>query len=98
VSTKAIPLDVGDWFEGILLETCRDANPSITRPRVRPVDGLPPQLRVEFPRSTSGRGLAGFFIVERPIPSQRRLSRLPKQTPTRWSRISGPNHGSCLFR
>lgn len=40
----------GDFFEGILLETCRDVERSISRPRVRPVDVLPNWLRVEFPR------------------------------------------------
>jgi HNH endonuclease len=39
----------GDWFFGVLLETCRDR--SISRPRVRPVDELPRDIRVEFPRS-----------------------------------------------
>src|SRR5260370_26042408 len=38
----------GDFFEGVLLETCRDFR--VTRPRVRPVEGLPQRLRVEFPR------------------------------------------------
>lgn len=38
----------GDFFEGVLLETCRDGR--VTRPRVRPVEVLPQWLRVEFPR------------------------------------------------
>lgn len=38
----------GEFFEGILLETCRDGR--VTRPRVRPVEALPGWLRVEFPR------------------------------------------------
>jgi 5-methylcytosine-specific restriction endonuclease McrA len=38
----------GDFFEGVLLETCRDGR--VTRPRVRPVEMLPQWLRVEFPR------------------------------------------------
>jgi hypothetical protein len=38
----------GEFFEGVLLETCRDDR--VTRPRVRPVEILPEWLRVEFPR------------------------------------------------
>lgn len=38
----------GDFFEGVLLETFRDGQ--VTRPRVRPVEGLPSWLKVEFPR------------------------------------------------
>jgi hypothetical protein len=41
---------VGDFYEGVLLETCRDENRSITRPRVRPVEYFPSSMRVEFPR------------------------------------------------
>jgi len=41
----------GDWFFGVLLETCRDFDRSISRPRVRPVERLPRDVRVEFPRS-----------------------------------------------
>lgn len=40
----------GDFFAGVLLETCREDDRSITRPRVRPVEQLPQWLRVEFPR------------------------------------------------
>lgn len=40
----------GDFFEGVLLETCREEDVGITRPRVRPVELLPQWLRVEFPR------------------------------------------------
>lgn len=42
---------VGDFYEGVLLETCRDENESITRPRVRPLEYFPRSMRVEFPRS-----------------------------------------------
>jgi hypothetical protein len=41
---------VGDFYEGVLLETCRDEDRSITRPRVRPLEYFPSSLRVEFPR------------------------------------------------
>jgi hypothetical protein len=41
---------VGDIYEGVLLETCRDENRSITRPRVRPLEYFPKWMRVEFPR------------------------------------------------
>jgi hypothetical protein len=44
-------LDEGDWFFGVFLETCRDLDRSISRPRVRPVEQLPSEIRVEFPRS-----------------------------------------------
>lgn len=40
----------GDFYEGVLLETCRDENRSITRPRVRPLEYFPGSMRVEFPR------------------------------------------------
>jgi hypothetical protein len=42
---------VGEFYEGVLLETCRDENRSITRPRVRPLEYFPKWMRVEFPRS-----------------------------------------------
>jgi hypothetical protein len=45
---EAIDPSVGDFFEGVLLETFRDGH--VTRPRVRPVDVLPEWLKVEFPR------------------------------------------------
>lgn len=41
----------GDWYFGVLLETCQDFDRSISRPRVRPFDQLPQDIRVEFPRS-----------------------------------------------
>jgi 5-methylcytosine-specific restriction endonuclease McrA len=41
-------LHEGDRYFGVLLEICRDY--SLSRPRVRPVEGLPPDIRVEFPR------------------------------------------------
>jgi hypothetical protein len=41
---------IGDFYEGVLLETCRDENRSITRPRVRPLEHFPGSMRVEFPR------------------------------------------------
>ena len=41
---------VGDSYEGVLLETCRDENRSITRPRVRPLEYFSKSIRVEFPR------------------------------------------------
>lgn len=44
-------LTAGDFYEGVLLETCRDENRSITRPRVRPLEYFPKWTRVEFPRS-----------------------------------------------
>jgi 5-methylcytosine-specific restriction endonuclease McrA len=44
-------LSVGDFYEGVLLETCRDENRSITRPRVRPLEYFPKWMRVEFPRT-----------------------------------------------
>jgi len=43
-------VSVGDFYEGVLLETCRDENRSITRPRVRPLEYFPKWMRVEFPR------------------------------------------------
>lgn len=43
-------LKEGDWFSGLLLETCTDLDKSITRPRVRPLEELPADIRVEFPR------------------------------------------------
>jgi hypothetical protein len=49
----------GDFFEGILLETCRDEERHITRPRVRPVELLPQWLRVEFPRDLREKYLMG---------------------------------------
>jgi 5-methylcytosine-specific restriction endonuclease McrA len=45
---ETIEPDEGDFFEGVLLETCRDH--SVSRPRVRPIEPLPGWLRVEFPR------------------------------------------------
>jgi hypothetical protein len=42
---------VGDFYEDVLLETCRDEDRSITRPRVRPLGYFPSSMRVEFPRS-----------------------------------------------
>jgi hypothetical protein len=44
-------ITVGDFYEGVLLETCRDENKSITRPRVRPLEYFPKWMRVEFPRN-----------------------------------------------
>jgi hypothetical protein len=41
-------LDLHDVYEGALLETTRDEG--ISRPRVRPVVGLPRDIRIEFPR------------------------------------------------
>jgi hypothetical protein len=41
---------IGDFYEGVLLETCRDEERSITRPRVRPLEYFPKGIRVEFPR------------------------------------------------
>jgi 5-methylcytosine-specific restriction endonuclease McrA len=45
---ETVDPDEGDFFEGVLLETFRDGH--VTRPRVRPVEGLPQWLKVEFPR------------------------------------------------
>jgi HNH endonuclease len=45
---ETIDPEEGDFFEGVLLETCRDFR--VSRPRVRPVEPLPGRLRVEFPR------------------------------------------------
>jgi ferredoxin len=45
----------GDFYEGVLLETCRDENRSITRPRVRPLEYFPAWMRVEFPRDLRER-------------------------------------------
>ncbi|MFT4734104.1 MAG: hypothetical protein ACI9K1_001059 [Arcticibacterium sp.] len=41
---------VGESLRGVLLETCTDLNKSISRPRVRPKDTFPADMRVEFPR------------------------------------------------
>ena len=41
---------IGDSYEGVLLETCRDEKRSVTRPRVRPLEYFPSGMRVEFPR------------------------------------------------
>jgi hypothetical protein len=49
--TASCQIQEGDWFMGVLLETCRDWDRSISRPRVRPVEELPDYMRVEFPRS-----------------------------------------------
>jgi hypothetical protein len=54
---KAIEPEEGDFFEGVLLETCRDDR--VTRPRVRPVEMLPQWLRVEFPRHLREDNLIG---------------------------------------
>jgi len=40
---------VGDYFTGVLLETFKEI--SISRPRVRPVEMFPNDIRVEFPRN-----------------------------------------------
>ena len=40
--------EIGDFFTGILLETCKDAK--ISRPRVRPIEYFPENMRVQFPR------------------------------------------------
>ena len=48
VRMDTVDPEEGDFFEGVLLETCRDDR--VTRPRVRPVEVLPEWLRVEFPR------------------------------------------------
>jgi hypothetical protein len=47
-SIDTVEPEEGDFFEGVLLETCRDFR--VTRPRVRPMGALPQRLRVEFPR------------------------------------------------
>jgi len=47
----------GDFFEGLLLETCQDY--SVSRPRVRPAELLPDWLRVEFPRDLRERNPIG---------------------------------------
>jgi hypothetical protein len=39
---------IGDIFDSITLETCRDE--TVSRPRVRPVEQFPEDTRVEFPR------------------------------------------------
>lgn len=39
---------VGQSVKGITLETCRDKK--VTRPRVRPTEQFPEDMRVEFPR------------------------------------------------
>jgi 5-methylcytosine-specific restriction endonuclease McrA len=49
----------GEWFYGLLLETCRDLDRSISRPRVRPIEVLPPDMRVEFPRNLRERNPIG---------------------------------------
>src|SRR5579864_553836 len=43
-------LEEDDWFYGVLLETYRDWDRSISRPRVRPIDEIPSDIRVRFPR------------------------------------------------
>lgn len=40
--------EVGDYFSGVLLETCIDKG--ISRPRVRPLEVFLKDIRVEFPR------------------------------------------------
>ena len=47
-SIDTVEPEEGDFFEGVLLETCRDFR--VARPRVRPMGALPQRLRVEFPR------------------------------------------------
>lgn len=42
-------LTEGDWFDGILLETFLE--PGISRPRVRPHETLPKDIKVEFPKA-----------------------------------------------
>jgi hypothetical protein len=49
-----------DFFEGLLLETCRDH--SVSRPRVRPTELLPGWLRVEFPRDLRERNPIGTLF------------------------------------
>jgi len=44
----AYKYQTGDYFSGVLLETCKDAG--ISRPRVRPISVFPTDIRVEFPR------------------------------------------------
>ncbi len=39
---------IGDYFSGVLLETFKEDR--ISRPRVRPLDVFPDNIRVEFPR------------------------------------------------
>ena len=39
---------IGDYFSGVLLETFKEDR--ISRPRVRPLDVYPDNIRVEFPR------------------------------------------------
>lgn len=46
---------IGDHYEGVLLETCRDENKSVTRPRVRPLEYFARSMRVEFPRGLRER-------------------------------------------
>lgn len=41
-------LQIGRFFDRVELESCRDAG--MSRPRVRPVQGFPAEIRVEFPR------------------------------------------------
>ena len=42
--------NVGEFYGHVELETCRDFERGITRPRVRPVSEFNPDTRVEFPR------------------------------------------------
>jgi hypothetical protein len=46
---KLPPIIPGEYYENVVLETCLDE--AISRPRVRCVTVLPPELRVEFPRN-----------------------------------------------
>ena len=41
---------VGEYVQGIILETCTDLQKGISRPRVRPKSMFPTDMRVEFPR------------------------------------------------
>lgn len=47
---KAIKSMIGKTIRGVTLETCTDLSKGITRPRVRPKDTFPSNMRVEFPR------------------------------------------------
>ena len=77
-----ISFSVGDFYEGVLLETCRDENRSITRPRVRPQEYFPRSMRVEFPRSLRERHPIGTrFLADVTVGQKHWSNGSPKGPP-----------------
>ena len=77
----------GDFFEGVLLETCRDENRSITRPRVRPLEHFPLWMRVEFPRNLR-KYIGTRFRADVVVAQKHWSSGLPKGPPYLYAKHS----------